>query len=385
MGPLPESSGVLPSRGAVAPPAPSPGPTGRIASLDALRGFDMFWIIGGDTLAQRVLARLGPGWPERLADQFEHVDWEGFRFQDLIFPLFLFLVGCVLPFSLDKYRDRPGAVGWRIVRRTALLLVLGLLYNSLLAFQWPIRTMGVLQRIGICYGLAAAVFLATSTRGRIAALVALLLGWWAILALVPAPGATAGPFSPEGNIAGWVDRTVLPGKILERYYGYGDNEGLLSTLGALATTLLGILAGEWLRGAATPWRKVAGLALAGATCVAAGWAWSPWLPVIKNIWTSSFVLVSGGWCLLLLATFHALIDLLGCRRPAFFFTVIGVNAITIYLAQHCIDFGKTATFFFGGLAGLAGDWKGVVLALGLIAVKWAFLLFLWRQKVFLRV
>ncbi len=373
------------SKEASAPAPTGTGPGGRVLSIDALRGFDMFWIIGGDALAQRVLARLGPGWPEAVSRQFEHVEWEGFRFQDLIFPLFLFLVGCVLPYSLDKYRDRPGAVGWRIVRRTALLVLLGLVYNSLLAFQWPIRTLGVLQRIGLCYGLAAALFLATSLRGRIAVFAGLLLGWGALVALVPAPGSTAGPFTPEGNISGWVDRTILPGKILPKYYGFGDNEGLLSTLGALATTLLGTLAGEWLRSRATPWRKVAGLAAAGLACIAVGWLVAPWLPVIKNIWTGSFVLVSGGWCLLLLALFHALVDILGLKRGAFFFTVIGANAITIYIAQRAVDFGKTADFLFGGLAGLAGDWKGVVLGLGLLAVKWAFLLFLWRHKVFLRV
>lgn len=357
----------------------------RILSLDALRGFDMFWIIGGDALAQRVLGRLGPGWPQRVAEQFEHAEWEGFRFEDLIFPLFLFLVGCVLPFSLEKYRDRPGAVGWRIVRRTALLFFFGLLYNSLLSFTFPIRTLGVLQRIGICYGLAAAVFLATSLRGRAVVFVGLLVGWWALLALVPAPGSTAGPFTPEGNISGWVDRTVLPGKILAKYYGFGDNEGLLSTLGALATTLLGTFAGDWLRAGPPSWRRAGLLAAAGLACLAVGWAWSPWLPVIKNLWTSSFVLVSGGFCLLLAALFHGLIDVAGWQRPMFFFTVIGANAITIYLAQRVIDFGKIADFFCGGLASLAGDWKSVVLGAGVIAVKWAFLWFLWRQRVFLRV
>jgi predicted acyltransferase len=372
---------AVPLRAVPAPATSAP----RVMSIDALRGFDMFWIMGGDMLAQRILGRLGPGWPEAVAGQFEHVDWEGFHFQDLIFPLFLFLVGCVLPFSLEKYRGRPGAIAWRIVRRTAVLVLLGLVYNSLLSFAWPIRALGVLQRIGICYGLAAAVFLGTSLRGRAAVVVGLLLGWWALLAVVPAPGSVAGPFTPEGNISGWVDRSVLPGRILEKYYGFGDNEGLLSTLGALATTLLGTFAGDWLRGRATPWGRVAGLALAGAACVAGGWAWSPWLPVIKNLWTSSFVLVSGGWCLLLLALFHAVVDVLGWGRPLFFFTVIGANAITIYIAQRCVDFNRTAEFFFGGLAELAGDWSGVVLGLGLIAVKWAFLLFLWRHKVFLRV
>ena len=374
--------------GRVGPAAAGPAaaaPSERVLSIDALRGFDMFWIIGGDALAQRVLERLGPGWPARVSRQFDHVAWAGFHFQDLIFPLFLFLVGCVLPFSLAKYRDRPGAVTWRIVRRTALLVFLGLVFNSLLSFQWPIRVLGVLQRIGICYGLAAAVYLATGVRGRAAVCAGLLVGWWAILALVPAPGTTAGPFTPEGNISGWVDRTVLPGKILAQYYGHGDNEGLLSTLGALATTLLGSLAGDWLRSGAGPWRKVAGLALAGGACVALGWLWSPALPVIKNIWTSSFVLVSGGWCLLLLAAFHAAVDVLGWKRWAFFFVVIGANAITIYCLQRCVDFGGIAAFFCGGLAGLAGAWKAVVTAIGVLAVKWLVLLFLWRQRVFLRV
>ena len=208
----------------------------------------MFWIAGGDSLATMILNRFKSPQAEQLKLQFEHVDWEGFRFYDLIFPLFMFLVGCVIPFSLEKYRDRPTAVYGRVIRRTATLFVLGLICNGLLNFQFAeLRYAGVLQRIAVCYGLASLIFLNVRWRGQVLTVTAILLGYWAILALIPVPGGTAGDYTKEGNLGGYLDRTFLPGRILKQYYGFGDNEGLLSTIPAVATVLLGALTGQWLR------------------------------------------------------------------------------------------------------------------------------------------
>jgi len=253
----------------------------RVVSIDALRGFDMFWIMGADTLAAKLVALvpasvagISTAWVAGLGDQFEHVDWEGFRFYDLIFPLFMFLVGCSIPFSLGKLGQDKGRMHWRIVRRTLLLVFMGLIYNGIQNFDWAqLRWMGVLQRIGIGYGIAALLAVHLSTRGLLVVWLAILLGYWGILSWVPVPGGIAGDLSPAGNLSGYLDRTLLPGRILEKCYGYGDNEGLLSTIPAVATVLLGVGAGRWLQGPATHLQKASGLMAVGALLVIAGNQW----------------------------------------------------------------------------------------------------------------
>lgn len=367
--------------------AASPSPADRrIRSIDALRGFDMFWITGGAELAVAIAAWLRfPGW-ESFTLQFDHVEWEGFRFYDLIFPLFLFVVGVVLPISLAGQHEAPSRwrIYRRIVRRTVLLFVLGLIYNEALRFDPDtFRMAGVLQRIAIVYFVCALLVLHMPIVVQALACVALLGGYWWMLHSLPVPGFVAGDYSMEGNFAAYVDRLFLPGV---KYYKFGDNEGILSTLPAIATGLLGVFAGHWLRSSATGTRKTLGLAVAGVACLAGGHVWGMWFPIIKNIWTSSFVLVAGGWSLLLLALFHHWIDVLGFRKSAFFFIVIGANPITIYLLQEFVDFPRIADFFFGGLVSFtAPSFHPVGIALSIVLVKWLLLLFLYRRGIFLRV
>ncbi|MFM8219899.1 MAG: acyltransferase family protein, partial [Planctomycetaceae bacterium] len=200
----------------------------------------------------------------------------------------------------------------RILRRVLLLFFLGLVYNDLLLGDWRnLRFAGVLQRTAICYGAAALWQLHSSWRTQFASVVAILLGYWAILAWIPAPGGVAGDLTPEGNLAGWLDRHYLPGRILPEYYGHGDNEGYLSTIPAIATALIGVLAGHWLRSGRRPGQIVLGLLAAGIGCLALGGIWSLAFPVIKNLWTSSFVLVAAGYSLGLLALFYGVVDGLG--------------------------------------------------------------------------
>ena len=367
------------------PEDPSVGSASRLKSLDALRGFDMFWIVGGDALANGILTRFPSPTTERLKAQLEHVEWEGFVFYDLIFPLFMFMVGCVIPFSLEKFRERPTAAYVRILKRTALLFLLGVICNGLLKFDFAnLRYAGVLQRIALCYGMASVLFLNLKLRGQVAAIFSILLGYWAVLALVPVPGGTAGDFTKEGNLGGYLDRNFLPGKIMDEYYGFGDNEGLLSTIPAIATVLLGVLAGQWLKSARTGWTKSAGLLACGILCVIVGTLWGQKFPIIKNLWTSSFVLVAGGWSLLLLCFFYTVIDVLRWQKWSFFWIVIGMNAITIFIAPRFIDFSKIATFFLSGTAELSGDWSSVVLTVGSLSAKWMFLYYLYRNRIFLR-
>ncbi|MHB1559975.1 MAG: acyltransferase family protein [Isosphaeraceae bacterium] len=362
----------------------------RLTSIDALRGFDMFWIVGGDAAARELCGWWGTPRAMALQEQFEHVDWQGFRFYDLIFPLFLFLVGVVLPFSLRKYQTEGHPRGdalIRTARRVVLLFLLGLVYNGLLRFHFDtLRIAGVLQRIAVCYGIAAMIYLFTTVRTQAITLVAILAGYWALLTFVPAPEShRAADFSIETNLAGYVDRHALPGKIYKAYYGYGDNEGLLSTIPAVATALLGVLAGRWLLADRNRWLKALGLAAAGGICLGLGLAWGRSFPIIKNLWTSSFVLVAGGWSLLLLALFYTVIDVLRFRAWSTFFVVIGVNAITIYVAHRIVPFDEIAEFLLKGVAEHAGSFGPAVVPLGVIVVEWLFLLHLYRNRIFLRV
>lgn len=367
-------------------PSPNPPVLERLASIDALRGFDMFWIVGGDEVARALGKWWGGPHGERFAEQFEHVDWEGFRFYDLIFPLFLFVVGVVLPFSLRKYttgdHPRSAPVG-RIVRRVVLLFFCGLLYNNLLQFHFDaLRITGVLQRIAICYGAAALLYLFLNTRTRVILFVAILLGYWALFALVPSPKSQAGDYTKDTNLAGYIDQHYLPGKM---YRSYGDNEGLLSTIPAVATALLGVFAGEWLLSNRGKWLKALGLALAGLACLGLGTLWGHVFPVVKILWTSSYVLIAGGWSLILLSLFYTIIDVIKLRAWAFFFIVIGMNAITIYLATHFIPFDDMAREILGGVARYSGEFKPVVIPLGVLALEWLLLYHLYRNRVFLRV
>ncbi len=359
----------------------------RITSIDALRGFDMFWITGGEEIIHALYKVLPNRFTQALDTQFQHVHWEGFHFYDLIFPLFLFVVGAVLPFSLTRRleagADRRQLYG-HLVWRLLLLFLLGLVYNGLLDFNFPhLRSPGVLQRIAVCYFLAALVVMNLKVRGQAAVAGGILVIYWLAMRFVPVPGVGGGAITPEGNLAGYLDRLLIPRPFC--CYEFGDNEGLLSTLPAVATTLMGVLAGHWLRSKHSPNRKTLGLALAGTASLLVAWLWSFNFPIIKNVWSSSFVLCAGGWSLLLLALFYWIIDVRGVRRWSFFFTVIGVNAITIYLVDRFFDFGVITKIFVHGFIGKFGGAEPLVWAILVMLTGWLFLYFLYRQKIFLKV
>jgi len=391
MSPLPVDDLTAP------PPSAAPTKLGeRLVSVDALRGFDMFWIMGADQLARSLCEWRGTPESLKFAEQFEHVEWEGFHFYDLIFPLFIFVVGVVVPFSLSKYRvgTHPMlSVFGRIGRRVAFLFFLGLLYNGLLRLEGmsELRIMGVLQRIAICYGAASVLYLLFGIRGRVIVFASILLGYWALFAFVPSPiSHMKGDYTRETSLATWVDLNYLPGR---PYTKFGDNEGLLSGIPAIATALLGVFAGEWLRSARSGWTKAGGLLAAGLLCLGIGYAWGLAFPIIKILWSSSYVMVVGGWSLILLALFYTVIDVMKFRAWAFPFVVIGMNAITIYFLPRLVDFEMVSNFFLGGLAKLCGPVTGkepspagvALLVAGMLLTKWLLLLYLYRKKIFLRV
>jgi predicted acyltransferase len=361
-------------------------PSERIVSIDTLRGFDMFWIIGGGTALESLLQVWKNPVTETIHTQLEHVEWQGFHFEDLIFPLFLFIMGVVLPFSISRRRERGQSLPilyLHILKRSFVLILLGLIFNNLLSFNWSeMRWPGVLQRIGLCYFFAAFIVLHTKWRTQAIFIAAVLILYWLAAALIPVPGFGENVMTAEGCLSSYIDQQLIPGEL---YYGYGDNEGLISTLPAICTVLMGSLAGLWLRSDRPGSRKAAGLAVAGLACVVVGYLWGFVFPIIKIIWTSSYTLFSGGLCLMLLALFYWIIDVKGYRKWAFFFVVIGVNPITIYFMQRFVDFGGIAEFFLSGLVAHAGLIAPLILPLGVLAIKWLLLWFLYRHKIFFKV
>jgi predicted acyltransferase len=365
----------------------------RLLSLDALRGFDLFWIVGGHGILVALFKLTEWGWLGAIDGQLKHVDWNGFQAYDLIFPLFLFMAGVSTPYSLTR-RLTEGArseVCRKIVQRGLILVLLGIIYNN--GLQWKglenMRLGSVLGRIGLAGMFAQLIFAFNfETPKRLWYwLAGILLGYWAMLSFGHAPGFAAGDLTMEGNFASYVDRLLVPGKLHKKIH---DPEGLLAMLPAIGNALLGILAGLWLRRSTEEVsgdRKAAGLAIAGLALLALGGLWSFVFPLNKNLWTSSFVLWTCGWGSLLLALFYWTIDVRGWARGfGAFFAVIGMNSVLIYLSGKFLSYDYTARFFFGGLASALPPAVGtLVIAVGVFAVEWLLFWFLKRHKLFLKV
>ena len=433
---------MTPTTAPTTPAAPAPQ---RLMSLDALRGFDMFWIIGAGSLVG-ALNRMSQTAPTKfLATQLEHVEWKGFRCYDLIFPLFVFMVGMAMVFSLTKIVVREGRAGAmkRVIRRGVLLFVIGIFYSGGFTNPWPdMRVMGVLNRIALAYLFGGLLFCYFKPRALVAVCAGLLVGYWALMSFVPIrdiqltrasvaqvaetagdvetaayyrnpespnpSGVTnrsvwaatgklfdattnrvTGKFEPGLNVCNHFDFQYLPGR---RYDTFFDPEGILSTIPAIATCLLGVFAGFLLKSTNTAdLRKVALLAGAGVLAVALGWLWDFQFPVIKKIWTSSYVLVAGGYSALLLATFYLIVDVWKYQKWCQPFVWMGMNSITIYLTSNILGgFSKLAGRFAGGdikaffdthVAKGFGD-----MAIALTGLLLAFVLvrFLYQRKIFLR-
>ena len=368
------------------------GPNERLLSLDALRGFDMLFIMGFAALVASLCTLWPNAFTDALALQMGHASWNGLTHHDTIFPLFLFIAGVSFPFSLAKQRAArlgEGSILRRVIRRGLTLVVLGMVYNGLFRFDFAsLRVASVLGRIGLAWMFAALLYMYCGVRTRAITAGAILVGYSLLLCLVAAPDAPVGadPLSFEGNLAGWFDRRWLPGSL---YYGTFDPEGLLSTLPAIATALFGMFTGEYLR------REQAGLsggtkalymALAAAAITLVGLGWSCVMPINKMLWSSSFTCVVTGYSLGMFALFYYLIDVRGWKRWTLFFRVIGLNSITIYLAQRIIPFGRISDFFLGGIASKCPETAAAVLDnAGYVAVCWLFLYFLYKKNTFLKV
>lgn len=361
----------------------------RSVAIDALRGLDMFFLTGGSALvlsvAQAACGGELPGW---LAQNARHAEWgEGFFAWDLIMPLFLFIVGAAMPFSLAKFAGVPKVRAYgRIVRRVALLFVLGMVVQgNLLTFD-PTRMKlfcNTLQAIAGGYLIAAVLMLHTGIRGQLAAAAGLLAAYWALLRLVPYAGQPGGLFEPDNNLALYIDKTLQGSWQDGTHYTW-----ILTNLAFGALTLLGVMGGHVLRARFSRGSKLALLIAAGAACLSAGWGLSFDTPIIKHLFTSSMVLWAAGWCYALLALCVLLFEMLPLKKLAFPFVVIGSNALFVYLwvaTPGCSPEYSLSRALFGGLARQAGEWGGAVFYLGNYALIGSVLWMLYRQKLFWRV
>ena len=364
----------------------------RLLSLDALRGFDMFWITGGHTIMAALAGLTGWGVFEWLHGQMDHVAWNGFAFYDVIFPLFLFIAGVTWPFSFNSRlaKSQPKRKIYKhVFQRMILLVLFGMIYNGFLNFDFEnMRYYSVLSRIGVAWFFAAIIVMNSDPKWWFAWFGGILLAYWAMLSWIPVPGFGAGDLSMEGSLVGYVDRLIFKPEHL--YLKVHDPEGFLSTLPAIGTALMGAITGNFLRKSDLKIpriKKFYVLLAAGALAMLVGWLWGRVLPINKNLWTSSFVLFAGGLSLLFLSLFYLIIDIWGKRRWAFFFVVIGMNAITIYMLQAGIfDFWGTTDFFFGGLESAAGaKWGTLIQSIGYVSIVWMVLYYMYKKKIFLRV
>lgn len=339
----------------------------RLKSLDVFRGI---------AIASMILVN-NPGSWKQVYPPLEHAEWHGCTPTDLVFPFFLFIVGCAMSFSLSKYTQtakKSGAsksqlleteaqknadkkpascfllpasnIYLRIARRAAILFILGLLLNTssialdVLLNSAPvenlgkIRILGVLQRIGLAYFISAIAILNLSPRNQKLLAVAVLLGYWGALTVFAVGGYTAGELTPEGNLGGYVDRLILGSQHLYKR-GPFDPEGLLSTLPAVVTVLTGYFTGEWLRVEPIKTRTSINLAICGLSCVVIGYLWGFLFPINKQLWTSSYVVFTAGWALLLLAVCYETIEVRGWKwgRP---FEIMGLNAIFLFVASGIV-------------------------------------------------
>ncbi len=388
---------------------------GRIASLDALRGFDMFWIVGGHAALVAVLGIFLTPLPDWLNEQLGHAKWEGFTAWDLIMPLFLFVVGAAMPLAFAKRWEggaTTGSMYWRVIRRVLVLWVLGMaVQGNLLAAdqKWIHIFSNTLQAIAVGYLVASILLMHLPVLGQVIVAALLLVGYWLLMLLVPFGGNPAGTLDETVNLARHIDESVL-GQFRDGAATY-TYTWLLSGMGFAAMVLLGVFAGHLLRSRWSGLMKVVWLVLLGGLCLGLGWLWAggfddleslggvtlvgAWrFPIIKHLFTSSMVLWAAGWSYLLLAMFYLLIDVLGLRFLGFVFEVIGANAIFAYVGWGLFhgSFQNVANVLLGGLARYFGTLPEPMPAIGqalgpvgAVVVLWLVLYYMYRKGTLVRV
>jgi predicted acyltransferase len=368
--------------------------TGRLVSLDVFRGI---------TIAGMVLVN-NPGTWEHIYWPLEHAEWHGWTPTDLVFPFFLFIVGVAITLAFGSQVEsgrNARDLYLKVVKRTLIIFAIGLFLNGFPYFGLSeLRIPGVLQRIAVCYFFASIIFLTTKIRTQVAITIALLLGYWLLVKFIAAPGFAVGDLTKEGSLPSFIDRVVFGKHVWAQAKVY-DPEGLLSTIPALATTLIGVLTGHWLRTKKSAHEKVTGLFVAGAICVAVGWAWNSFFPINKALWTSSYVLFTGGLALQFLALCYWVIDINGYRRWAKPFEIFGINAIALYVVADLMAVGLGLINLTGrdGSKIPLGSWiydhlfaswaspinASLAFAITFVLVCLGLMWMLYRRKIFLKV
>lgn len=354
----------------------------RLKSIDALRGFDMLWIIGGGEVIIAIAKACPNSFFTWLGRNFDH-EWGVFRFYDIIMPLFLFIVGVVMPIAFKNRAESKAETYRHVLIRFVKLYVLGLIASGhLLDFDTATLHLwtDTLHAIAVGYLVSSVLILEVAKRWQYIIVALLLLGYSIIMTQVGVPGEQAGVFEIDNNLALYIDDAVL-GHFQE---GQGWTY-ILTNMTFICSVMLGVFAGYILLSKISEKAKVFRMIIVGMSCIIGGLIWSMWFPIIHHIWTSSLVLFAGGWSYLLLAFFYYVIDVRGYTRWSFPFRVIGVNAIAVYVATHLFNFSTIAAVFVGGLSKWFGEWYQVLLAVSALLVVWLILLYMYRNRTFLKV
>ena len=350
-------------------------------SLDVFRGL---------TVALMILVN-NPG-GDAYYSFLQHAPWNGLTFADVVFPFFIFILGVAIPYSFSKKIEQGTSrkkLLLLVARRTILLFIIGVFINWFSTFDLAtIRIMGVLQRIALCYFFSSLIFLFLKPKWRVILTVAIPIVYWLLMAFVPVPGYGAGVLTEEGNLAAYVDRSLLSGHL---YTSTWDPEGVLSTLPAIATSLMGVLAGMYLKSERKPRVKALNLFFFGILALYIGFVWNFWFPINKNLWTSSYVAVTGGMAFILLAAFFYVIDVKGRVAWAKPFSILGINALFVYVLSEILNLALIHTslksLIHGGLfASWAGPLHGsFIYALAFLAFCWAVAAILYWKKIFIKI
>jgi predicted acyltransferase len=360
----------------------------RVVSVDALRGFDMFWIMGGDMAFKGLDNIFHNRLSGFLKEQMDHVEWLGFHFYDVIMPLFLFLVGVSMVYS---YRKRlSGSTSdiplWKhTIKRILILWLLGMIVQGNLLTYDPDKIdfyTNTLQAIAAGYLIATVFILYMPVRYQVLSTIGLMLAYWAVLALIPISGTTANAYDPGGNVAMYVEKAIMG-----KFIGWGTYTWIVSTLNFGATVMLGVFAGYVMQSDQKKMRKFWLYMISGVSLIGIALIWDLWHPIIKHIWTSSFVLFSGGICILMLALFYLVIDVWNFRRGTRWLVVLGSNAIFAYVAWHLFEkqFVGVAEVFLNGLKPWIESGFETLRYLGGFMVIYLILWYMYKNKTFIKI
>lgn len=369
----------------------------RLGSLDVLRGFDLFCLVFFQPVFRSLGRAVNTPWMEVMMKPFEHVAWEGFAFWDIIMPLFMFMAGASMSFAFAKYLKNGSKLSLykRILKRVLLLWIFGMMCQGNLLGLNPQKIYiysNTLQAIAMGYLISAVLFIHFQRKGQIMVTTGLLIVYWALLTFVRADGFGGGNFTPDFNLAEYVDRVVLERfrdgvTVTEAGLDFGNYRytWLVSSLNFGVTVMTGVFAGQIMKGNFTKIKKIQWLAVGGALMIIAGQLWGLQMPVIKKIWTSSMTLHSSGICFLLMALFYYLIDYKNYGKYLNWLKIYGMNSIAAYMLYEIVDFSGVVRSVFHGTEQYLGDYYPVLIKLGSVSVIFFILWLMYRKKIFLKV